>query len=163
MFLRHSVRGPRNRALFNSFEFSHTRRIPSCESFHLQYTWYGLQRVNPIVDFTYHASSSSKRWQIRQGKDKFAINAKVQGLKSRAAFKLLEVCTAASTLGVSMLRRDIRLMKNTRSSRQAKQSWIWYEAFHLYHSRTEIARDMLQDHGPRYVRLVRQTQQHKLT
>ena len=38
-----------------------------------------------------HASSSSKRWQNRQGRDKFAREARVQGLKSRAAFKLLEV------------------------------------------------------------------------
>ncbi|KZF20111.1 FtsJ-domain-containing protein [Xylona heveae TC161] len=37
------------------------------------------------------ASSSSKRWQTRQGRDKFAKEAKVQGLKSRAAFKLLEM------------------------------------------------------------------------
>lgn len=39
----------------------------------------------------YSSSASSKRWQTRQVKDRFAINAKVQGLKSRAAFKLLEV------------------------------------------------------------------------
>ena len=37
------------------------------------------------------ASSSSERWQSRQGKDKFALQAKIQGLRSRAAFKLLEV------------------------------------------------------------------------
>ncbi|KAL8762505.1 MAG: hypothetical protein Q9184_001505 [Pyrenodesmia sp. 2 TL-2023] len=37
------------------------------------------------------ASSSSKRWQNRQGRDKFAITAKVDGLKSRAAYKLLEI------------------------------------------------------------------------
>ncbi|KAF6818662.1 ribosomal RNA large subunit methyltransferase j [Colletotrichum musicola] len=36
-------------------------------------------------------SSSSSRWKIRQGKDIFAREAKVQGLKSRAAFKLLEM------------------------------------------------------------------------
>ena len=36
-------------------------------------------------------SSSSTRWKSRQGKDSFAREAKVQGLKSRAAFKLLEV------------------------------------------------------------------------
>ncbi|KAL8903566.1 MAG: hypothetical protein Q9207_003841 [Kuettlingeria erythrocarpa] len=36
------------------------------------------------------ASSSSKRWQNRQGRDKFAVSAKVNGLKSRAAYKLLE-------------------------------------------------------------------------
>jgi 21S rRNA (uridine2791-2'-O)-methyltransferase len=37
------------------------------------------------------ASSSSTRWKSRQGKDFFAREARVQGLKSRAAFKLLEV------------------------------------------------------------------------
>ncbi|KAF1916224.1 FtsJ-like methyltransferase-domain-containing protein [Ampelomyces quisqualis] len=39
-----------------------------------------------------HASSSSStRWKSRQGKDVFAREARVQGLKSRAAFKLLEL------------------------------------------------------------------------
>ncbi|KAM3081190.1 2' O-ribose methyltransferase [Clarireedia jacksonii] len=37
------------------------------------------------------ASSSSTRWKTRQGRDAFAREARVQGLKSRAAFKLLEV------------------------------------------------------------------------
>lgn len=37
------------------------------------------------------SSSSSTRWKSRQGKDAFAREAKVKGLKSRAAFKLLEV------------------------------------------------------------------------
>ncbi|WYZ42034.1 hypothetical protein EsH8_V_000929 [Colletotrichum jinshuiense] len=37
------------------------------------------------------SSSSSSRWKMRQGKDMFAREAKVQGLKSRAAFKLLEM------------------------------------------------------------------------
>ncbi|KAL9593388.1 MAG: hypothetical protein Q9219_007576 [cf. Caloplaca sp. 3 TL-2023] len=36
-------------------------------------------------------SSSSNLWQSRQCRDKFAINAKVEGLKSRAAYKLLEI------------------------------------------------------------------------
>src|SRR5437016_8973604 len=36
-------------------------------------------------------SSSSTRWKSRQGRDSFAREAKVQGLKSRAAFKLLEI------------------------------------------------------------------------
>ncbi|KAH0599451.1 hypothetical protein MHUMG1_02239 [Metarhizium humberi] len=36
-------------------------------------------------------SSSSSRWKQRQGRDAFSRGAKVQGLKSRAAFKLLEV------------------------------------------------------------------------
>ncbi|CAI6335278.1 unnamed protein product [Periconia digitata] len=39
-----------------------------------------------------HASSSSStRWKSRQGNDFFAREARVQGLKSRAAFKLLEL------------------------------------------------------------------------
>ena len=37
------------------------------------------------------SSASSKRWQARQATDRSALRAKVQGLKSRAAFKLLEV------------------------------------------------------------------------
>ncbi|KAL2866352.1 RlmE family RNA methyltransferase [Aspergillus lucknowensis] len=35
--------------------------------------------------------SSSKRWQVRQLKDHFTREAVVQGLKSRAAFKLLQI------------------------------------------------------------------------
>lgn len=38
-----------------------------------------------------HASSSSTRWKTRQGNDHFAKEARVAGLKSRAAFKLLEL------------------------------------------------------------------------
>ncbi|CAM1500859.1 Fc.00g100210.m01.CDS01 [Cosmosporella sp. VM-42] len=37
------------------------------------------------------ASSASSRWKQRQGRDSYARDAKVQGLKSRAAFKLLEM------------------------------------------------------------------------
>ncbi|PQE14980.1 hypothetical protein CJF32_00002515 [Rutstroemia sp. NJR-2017a WRK4] len=37
------------------------------------------------------SSSSSTRWKTRQGRDLFAKEARVQGLKSRAAFKLLEL------------------------------------------------------------------------
>lgn len=37
------------------------------------------------------SSASSKRWQARQGKDRYVANAKVKDLKSRAAFKLLEI------------------------------------------------------------------------
>ncbi|KAB2580054.1 Ribosomal RNA large subunit methyltransferase E [Lasiodiplodia theobromae] len=36
-------------------------------------------------------SSSSTRWKSRQGRDHFAREAKIRGLKSRAAFKLLEM------------------------------------------------------------------------
>ncbi|KAG9966300.1 FtsJ-domain-containing protein, partial [Aureobasidium melanogenum] len=38
-----------------------------------------------------HGSSSSTRWKTRQTRDHFAREAKVAGLKSRAAFKLLEL------------------------------------------------------------------------
>lgn len=37
------------------------------------------------------ASSSSKRWLARQRNDPYTREAMVQGLKSRAAFKLLQV------------------------------------------------------------------------
>lgn len=37
------------------------------------------------------SSSSNSRWKQRQGRDAYARDARVQGLKSRAAFKLLEV------------------------------------------------------------------------
>ena len=37
------------------------------------------------------SSASSRRWCARQKTDRLALKAKVQGLKSRAAFKLLEV------------------------------------------------------------------------
>ncbi len=36
-------------------------------------------------------ASSKSRWQQRQGRDVYARDAKVKGLKSRAGFKLLEV------------------------------------------------------------------------
>ncbi|KAI1425026.1 23S ribosomal RNA methyltransferase [Xylaria sp. FL1777] len=45
----------------------------------------------PITYKNARWSSSNSRWKIRQGKDVFAREAKVQGLKSRAAFKLLEM------------------------------------------------------------------------
>ena len=37
------------------------------------------------------SSSASSRWKLRQSSDPFARSARVQGLKSRAAFKLLEL------------------------------------------------------------------------
>ncbi|KAE8132542.1 FtsJ-like methyltransferase-domain-containing protein [Aspergillus pseudotamarii] len=41
--------------------------------------------------FTLKRLSSSKRWQARQLKDHFTREATVQGLKSRAAFKLIQI------------------------------------------------------------------------
>jgi hypothetical protein len=51
-----------------------------------------LQGLQIIILPHSRLSSSSTRWKSRQGKDLFARKAKVEGLKSRAAFKLLEVC-----------------------------------------------------------------------
>ncbi|KAI0383241.1 23S ribosomal RNA methyltransferase [Hypomontagnella monticulosa] len=48
----------------------------------------------PLVHFVVGCirwASSNSRWKQRQGSDYFARQAKVQGLKSRAAFKLLEM------------------------------------------------------------------------
>ncbi|KAH8887773.1 23S ribosomal RNA methyltransferase [Thozetella sp. PMI_491] len=45
----------------------------------------------PHLSWLARCSSSSTRWKQRQGNDFFAREAKVQGLKSRAAFKLLEM------------------------------------------------------------------------
>ncbi|KAG4438697.1 hypothetical protein IFR05_005824 [Cadophora sp. M221] len=50
----------------------------------------GLPAPAPLIANT-RLSSSSTRWKSRQGRDSFARDAKVQGLKSRAAFKLLEI------------------------------------------------------------------------
>ncbi|KAI0152892.1 23S ribosomal RNA methyltransferase [Xylariaceae sp. FL1272] len=53
--------------------------------------WVPQSAVNNPVTWTSSRWSSSSRWKQRQGKDYFAREAKVQGLKSRAAFKLLEM------------------------------------------------------------------------
>ncbi|KAI9848429.1 MAG: 2' O-ribose methyltransferase [Sclerophora amabilis] len=53
---------------------------------------WSLDRALPgKVDIRSASSASSKRWQSRQGTDRYAREARVQGLKSRAAFKLLEI------------------------------------------------------------------------
>ncbi|KEF51572.1 ribosomal RNA large subunit methyltransferase J [Exophiala aquamarina CBS 119918] len=44
-----------------------------------------------LIAKTWKRYASSRRWTDRQGKDQFARAAKVQGLKSRAAFKLLQI------------------------------------------------------------------------
>ncbi|KAK1997228.1 FtsJ-like methyltransferase [Colletotrichum falcatum] len=48
-------------------------------------------RIDLAAGHQTRASSSNSRWKMRQGRDMFAREAKVQGLKSRAAFKLLEM------------------------------------------------------------------------
>ncbi|KAH6985614.1 FtsJ-like methyltransferase-domain-containing protein [Ilyonectria sp. MPI-CAGE-AT-0026] len=53
----------------------------------------GASTYSPELLAAWHARSaaSTSRWKQRQGRDSFARDAKVQGLKSRAAFKLLEM------------------------------------------------------------------------
>jgi hypothetical protein len=73
-------------------------------------------------------SSSNSRWKQRQGKDFFAREAKVQGLKSRAAFKLLEVgyrhlhkpCTSTYNLDATT-----RWTPSISYSKGARLSLIW--------------------------------------
>lgn len=48
-------------------------------------------RATCLQAFGWVRHASSKRWQARQQKDQFTREAAVQGLKSRAAFKLLQV------------------------------------------------------------------------
>ena len=68
------------------------------------------------------SSSSSTRWKSRQGRDSFAREAKVQGLKSRAAFKLLEVGGCGDGLLVqAIMLRSYRSTRNTDCSRRARQ------------------------------------------
>ena len=49
------------------------------------------QSIGVFGPYILKRHSSSKRWQARQLKDRFTREAAVQGLKSRAAFKLLQV------------------------------------------------------------------------
>ncbi|KAI0972356.1 FtsJ-like methyltransferase [Xylaria arbuscula] len=75
------------RALVNVAAAGHGR------AFWLPFTQVGSV-LNQHASITFSCarwSSSNSRWKQRQGKDYFAREAKVQGLKSRAAFKLLEM------------------------------------------------------------------------
>ncbi|KUJ15763.1 FtsJ-domain-containing protein [Mollisia scopiformis] len=56
----------------------------------IQHEWLSCSVFNSLQQRA-SSSSSSTRWKSRQGRDSFAREAKVQGLKSRAAFKLLEI------------------------------------------------------------------------
>lgn len=45
----------------------------------------------PVIFRAHAHSASNSQWKARQGRDHYARDAKVMGMKSRAAFKLLEV------------------------------------------------------------------------
>ena len=135
MFSRRSKIGLEHRDLLFQPTLTYT-----CVQIRSQSRWVlGGQTSLQHTEFLFrrHASSaSSRRWQTRQARDSFAINARVQGLKSRAAFKLLEVSKlkpailSMTFLGKSCpLNRSTRSMKNTRYSVEVRQLWIWYVAF----------------------------------
>jgi hypothetical protein len=95
------------------------------------------------------ASSSSTRWKSRQGKDFFAREARVQGLKSRAAFKLLEVpdCNLCHSLFADNVSSTI----NINYSSLAKPSLIWYaQPCLVKQMKLKGDRALRQDLGHRY-------------
>ena len=68
--------------------------LPATSPASLPYFWADLAsgRFAGRIDLNRAAStSSSTRWKARQSQDSFAREAKTAGLKSRAAFKLLEI------------------------------------------------------------------------
>lgn len=81
---------------------------------------------------TARSASSATRWKTRQGSDPFAREAKLKGLKSRAAFKLLEVrltyflcsnvvlTTVLSSFSGPLLTGGCRWTQSTDCSRRGK-------------------------------------------
>ncbi|KAJ0416017.1 FtsJ-like methyltransferase-domain-containing protein [Aspergillus carlsbadensis] len=64
----------------------------------------GIERICQVQRILQKRLSSSKRWQARQLKDHFTREAAVQGLKSRAAFKLLQGYAPGSWSQVALTR-----------------------------------------------------------
>ncbi|CZR60486.1 related to mitochondrial rRNA methyltransferase [Phialocephala subalpina] len=62
-----------------------------CKRPSFQQQWLPCLPISCLSQQRFAGSSSSTRWKSRQGRDSFSREAKVQGLKSRAAFKLLEI------------------------------------------------------------------------
>ena len=93
-------------------------------------------------------SSSSTRWKKRQSNDSYSREAKVQGLKSRAAFKLLEVC--GSRYWFSITSNSCRLIQSTESSKGGKQ-WLISQVtrFPLNRKYTDLPRATHQEAGPK--------------
>ena len=128
MLFRRSVPRPHKSA---SFQLRPTAYLPFLPVLHTNRTsnnsapWFepSLAFGNYLARSS--SSSSSKRWQNRQGKDKFVISAKVQGLKSRAAFKLLEVCLLLCFAEKYSLTGSSRSTRNTKSFIMGKELSIW--------------------------------------
>lgn len=78
-----------------------------------------------IIPCLTRSVSSNSRWKQRQGKDTFAREARVQGLKSRAAFKLLEVALATTSYHPTCADNFSRWTRSTGYSREDKPWWIW--------------------------------------
>lgn len=129
MILRHLIPRPHKSASFQLCPTSYSSIL------HVLHTTRNSNNsiywCNPSRAFDNHhnrcSSSSSKRWQNRQGKDKFSISAKVQGLKSRAAFKLLEVCLQLRCVKAYDLTQplSLRSTRNTKSFAMGKLLSIW--------------------------------------
>lgn len=82
------------------------------------------------------STPSSSRWKQRQGRDKYARDAKVLALKSRAAFKLLEVSLldpGGGREGPQALTRraEARWMKSIASSSPTRRLSTWQAFLHL--------------------------------
>ncbi|KAI4741385.1 FtsJ-domain-containing protein [Aureobasidium sp. EXF-12298] len=83
----------------NCLRQTHRRLIQNTKALTLLPTIGASLAATPALPHTHltprtsiaHGSSSSTRWKSRQTKDHFAREAKVAGLKSRAAYKLLEL------------------------------------------------------------------------
>lgn len=126
MLLRYSSTRPHQSALLRKYPaFSSFIPKSLCGSKALNSPIFLKQPCRLTKSIARCSSSSSKRWQNRQGKDKFAISAKVQGLKSRAAYKLLEVNSDLPFPCIGLLTSLFRLMRDISSFEMAKLSLTW--------------------------------------
>ena len=96
-------------------------------------------------------SSSSTRWKARATKDRFNRDAKVQGLKSRAAFKLLEVCKTGTRIPPLQLPKTPYLTKPhhqiNQKHRLFKPGQTVVDLGYAPGSWSQVAIDRTQPHG----------------
>lgn len=79
--VRDVISSAKGRPSLHLFSLSQLYQHPSC---------FERSRAQAALRF-YASSSSSTRWRTRQSNDSFTREAKIAGLKSRAAFKLLQI------------------------------------------------------------------------